>query len=179
MSDTSQQADRALVLLDRVVRPVALFAGGLTLTALMVLTVTGVTLRYVFNSPIFGGDDFAQIFLLSTIAFAVAHSGRTGGQVAVEILDIVTGPRLTRWTDIVIKIIGAVMMAILTWKLIESGFSAADYGETTNSLEIPFGPFFWVVAFGMALYGIVLIVEVVLQLGGHEVRHESETSIDL
>ena len=134
------------------------------------LIVTAVIFRYVFNSPIFGTDDFNQIFLMATVAFSVAYSGRKGGQVIVEILSLVTGPRFTRWTDIFVKLLGTLMMCILIWVLIESGINAAEYGETTRSLEITLQPFFWILAFGMALYAIVLLFELIALLRGYNLE---------
>ena len=148
-----------MTVIDRVVRAVALYAGGFSVIALTVLIVVAVVFRYGFNSPIFGAADFNQILLVLTVAFSVGYSGRVGGQVVVEILGIVTGPRLTRWTDIVIKAIGFAMVVILVWMLVESGVNAAKYGETTLSLEISLQPVFWVLAVGLALYGVVLFAE--------------------
>ena len=166
MSGAGAAADRALELVDRVVRPVALYAGGLAVVGLAVLTVVAVVFRYVFNSPIFGADDFNQILLVLTVAFAVGYSARSGGQVAVEILGVVSGPALTRWTDIAVKAAGAAMMAVLVWMLFESGVNAAKYGETTLSLEMTLQPLFWALAFGMGLYGIVLLAETVALIRG-------------
>jgi TRAP-type C4-dicarboxylate transport system permease small subunit len=176
--EKTREADPALALLDRFVGFIALFAGGAMVIGLAVLIVIAVIARYVFNSPIFGADDFNQILLVSTVAFAVAHSGRTGGQVVVEILSIVSGPNITRWTDILVKLLGALMMGILVWKLIESGITAAEYGETTSSLEITLQPFFWVLAFGMALYGIVLIAEMVALMRGRNLAPSTDPSND-
>lgn len=158
--------DRALDLVDRVVRTIALYAGGIAVTGLAALIVAAVVFRYVFNSPIFGADDFNQILLVFTVAFSVGYSGRTGGQVAVEILGVVSGPKLTRWTDIAVKTAGCAMTAVLVWMLVESGNNAARYGETTLSLEITLQPFFWTLAFGMALYGIVLFAETAALISG-------------
>jgi len=179
MSDKPSGADPALKQLDRLVGTVALFAGGAMVIGLAILIVTAVVFRYVFNSPIFGVDDFNQILLVCTVAFAVAYSGRTGGQVVVEILSIVSGPTLTRWTDIFVKLIGAVMMGILVWKLYESGLTAATYGETTSSLEITLQPFFWILALGMALYGLVLIFEMVALIRGRSISGSTGPSKDL
>ena len=176
MSENTNGADPALVILDRLVRSIALFAGGAMVIGLAVLIVTAVVFRYAFNSPIFGADDFNQILLVSTVAFAVAHSGRTGGQVVVEILTIVSGPNITRWTDILVKLLGAVMMGILVWKLIDSGITAAEYGETTSSLEITLKPFFWVLAFGMALYGVVLVAEMTALIRGRSLTPSTNPS---
>jgi TRAP-type C4-dicarboxylate transport system permease small subunit len=169
MSDTKKKrTDSALVLIDRCIHPIALYAGGAALIGLSLITVIAVIFRYVFNSPIFGADDFNQIFLMTTVALSVAYSGRKGGQVVVEVLTFVSGSRFTRWTDIFAKLLGAAMMCILVWVLVESGIDAAEYGETTRSLEITLQPFFWILAFGMALYGIVLFFELLALLRGHD-----------
>jgi hypothetical protein len=54
--------------------------------------------------------------------------------------------------------------------LIESGINAAEYGETTRSLEITLQPFFWILAFGMALYAIVLLFELIALLRGYNLE---------
>ena len=161
-------ANRALAFVDRAVRLIALYAGGVAVAGLAALIVVAVVFRYVFNSPIFGADDFNQMLLVFTVAFSVGYSGRTGGQVAVEILGIVSGPTLTRWTDIVVKAAGCAMTAVLVWMLVESGNNAARYGETTLSLEITLQPFFWTLAFGMALYGLVLFAETAALISGRD-----------
>ncbi len=160
-----------LILVDKLVRPVALYAGGAALIGLSLITVIAVIFRYIFNSPIFGADDFNQMFLMATVAFGVAYSGRKGGQVVVEILTVVSGPTFIRRTDIFVKLLGFVMMCVLTWVLVESGINAAEYGETTRSLEITLKPFFWLLAFGMGLYGFVLLSEMVTLLRGREMDY--------
>ncbi|MBL6863197.1 MAG: TRAP transporter small permease [Rhodospirillales bacterium] len=170
MKDKKNRVDATLVFIDRCIHPITLYAGGIALIGLAVLIVTAVIFRYVFNSPIFGTDDFNQIFLMATVAFSVAYSGRKGGQVIVEILSLVTGPRFTRWTDIFVKLLGTLMMCILIWVLIGSGINAAEYGETTRSLEITLQPFFWILAFGMALYAIVLLFELIALLRGYNLE---------
>ena len=171
MKDNNNGRDAGLILVDKLVRPVALYAGGAALIGLSLITVTAVIFRYIFNSPIFGADDFNQMFLMATVAFGVAYSGRKGGQVVVEILTVVSGPTFTRRTDIFVKLLGFVMMCVLTWVLVESGINAAEYGETTRSLEITLKPFFWLLAFGMSLYGLVLLSEMVALLRGREMDY--------
>ncbi|MDP6840625.1 MAG: TRAP transporter small permease [Rhodospirillales bacterium] len=177
--ESEQGADRVLDLIDRVVRPLALYLGGTIIIVLCLLTVTAVGFRYVLNSPIFGVRDIAQLLLLTIVTFSVGQSGRTGSQVAVELLGTVTSPKFTRWTDAFVKILGAIMMGILTVQLVANGLSAAEYGEASNSLVIPFGPFFYLLAFGMALYGIVLLFEIYVHLRGGEVVHHVGTMDDL
>ena len=178
VTNNQPEADRTLDRIDRVVRPVALYFGGFVVIALTLLTVIQVGFRYVLNSPIDGADDLAQLLLVAVVAFSVAQSGRTGGQVAVEILGTIGGPKTIRWTDILVKSLGVVMLVVLALKLIDNGNHAADFGEATLTLLISFGPFFYLLAFGMALYALVLIVEIYVNLCGRSVPHQSETMND-
>ena len=175
MPNFKEGTDPILDIIDRVVRPISLYLGGAALLALGALTITAVGFRYALNSPIFGASDFKQLLLLAVVTFSVAYSGRTGGQVAVEILDSIGGPKITRWTDIIVKLISVVMLAILSWQLVINGIDASDYGEASGSLTIPFGPFFIALACGMALYGIVLIAEICSHIRGFKVSHRQDT----
>ena len=171
MSEKKNGADTGLRLVDAFVRPITLYAGGAVLIGLALVTVIAVIFRYVFNSPIFGADDFNQMLLMAAVAFGVAYSGRKGGQVVVEILSVISGQKTIRWTDIFARLLGVIMISILVWVLIESGINAAEYGETTRSLEITLQPFFWLLAFGIALYGIVLFIEMVTLLRGRNLDY--------
>ena len=174
MSEFRKGTDPIIDFVDRIVRPISLYLGGTALVALTSLTITAVAFRYALNSPIFGASDFKQLLLLAVVTFSVAHSGRSGGQVAVEILDSLGGPKVTRWSDIIVKFIGVIMLSILTWQLVVNGIHAADYGEASSSLTIPFGPFFIALACGMALYGLGLFAEIYSHIRGYRVRHQQE-----
>ena len=91
MSDKKKGMNSALVLIDRCIHPITLYLGGAALIGLSMITVIAVIFRYVFNAPIFGADDFNQIFLMTTVALSIAYSGRKGGQVVVEVLTFVSG----------------------------------------------------------------------------------------
>ena len=178
MAETKPPADLALDRIDRVVRPLALYLGGIVLVGLVGITVVDVGFRYILNSPILGAGDVAQLLLIIAVTFSIAQSGRTGGQIAVEILGEITSPKITRWTDILVRLMGVVMMAILSLQLFNNGMHAADYGEATSTLLISFGPFFQALAFGTALYGVVLLVEIYVLLRGRVVSHHVGTSGD-
>lgn len=179
MSNTQPGADRSLDRIDRLVRPIALYVGGTVVLALGLLTVLQVTFRYALNSPIQGADDMAQLLLVSLVALSVAHSGRTGGQVAVEILGQIGGPKVTRWTDILVKVGGVFMLVILALKLVDNGTTAVEFGATTSTLLVSFEPFYYLLGFGMALYALVLVVEIYVHIGGRPVIHRSESMDDL
>ena len=52
------------MLIDRVVRAVALYCGGAVLAVLMMVILIDVIGRYVFNSPLYGSLDLAVVLLV-------------------------------------------------------------------------------------------------------------------
>ena len=71
------------------------------------------------------------------------------------------------------------MIAVLVWMLVESGVNAAKYGETTLSLELTLQPLFWALAFGMALYGLVLMAEIVALIRARDPDEATGAATDL
>ena len=168
--------DRVLDFIDRTVRFVALWGGGVMVLCLMGLIVTEVMLRYAFNAPLFGARDFAKIMLLITFAFSIGYSARTGGQVAVELLGDFIGPRFNFWSEFFVKTIGAAMLVVLSWRLWVNGLQAAEFGEASEALLIPFKPFYFTLSFGMLLYALVLIAEIIARLRGREIKSRLESA---
>ena len=71
------------------------------------------------------------------------------------------------------------MIVVLVWMLVESGVNAAKYGETTLSLELTLQPLFWALAFGMALYGLVLMAEIAALIRARDPDEAAGAATDL
>ena len=173
-TEYARNVTHAIDLIDRVVRFVAFWIGGFFLLALTIITVVDVTLRSAFNSPIFGGQDIAQLFMIMVVCCSVAYSGRSGGQVAVELFDSFGSERGMRWIGITVKMISVAMLGVLSWHLVISGLDAHEFGEATLTLDISFGPFFIILAVGIALYLLVLVAEIYLLIQGRSIKYEGE-----
>ncbi|ETX00769.1 MAG: hypothetical protein ETSY2_38515 [Candidatus Entotheonella gemina] len=130
------RAGRSVRLVDRGVRFLA-FLGGLALVWLMGLTVVAVIMRYVFGAPILGAQDISEMSLVLVAFLGLAYSGWTGAHIAVDLIGGMLPPGLTRWTDTVVRLIGAGLMAVVTWQTVRQGLDAAAYGEATNLVENP------------------------------------------
>jgi TRAP-type C4-dicarboxylate transport system permease small subunit len=163
-------------LIDRAVRNVALWGGGAMLLGLMGLTVVDVTLRYLFNAPLYGAHDVGKLMLLTMIALSVAYSARTGGQVVIAFFSHWMGPRLAVFSEAGARIAAIAMLLILSWRLWLSSDSAAAFGEASLALGIPFGPFYILLAVGMLLYAVVLAAELFLIFRGRagDLGHHTE-----
>ncbi|MHA1567730.1 MAG: TRAP transporter small permease [Alphaproteobacteria bacterium] len=161
----TETPDRLIAVVDHVVRLIA-YGGGVVLLALMLLTVSDVGLRYFFNAPIFGAQDLSVLFLLIVASLAIPYGGRAGSHVAVDLLGFVAGPKITRWTDLAVRMAGAAMLAVVAWRSTLDGLNAALYGQTSDLLQWPFLPYYMINAFGMMLYSLVLLAEFWLMARG-------------
>ncbi len=160
--------------IDRVVRAIALWFGAIFLLALTLVTVLDVTLRTVFNSPIHGGRDIAQFFLIIIVSASIAYSGRSGGQVVVELFENIASPKVMRWVDVIVKFIGFLMLMILAWHLSISGLDALEFGEASGTLQVSYGPFMHTAAFGILLYAVVLLVEMIQLIRGRSIEYKGD-----
>ena len=163
MSEQSNRPFESVV--RKSVRHLAILA-GVTLLFLMFLTVYAVIMRYVFNAPILWALDVARVGLVVLVFFGLAYCGLTGGHIAVDFLGIFAPPRIVQLSDVVIRSICFVLIALMAWQAMQQGLDAIEMGEGTNELEIPLFPFFAVVAFGSVAYCIVLIIQVARAVRG-------------
>ena len=160
MSDPQQLPDRALTIVDRAVGWLARI-GSVTMVALVVMTGIGVFFRYIVNDPINGLGDILSLTLSVTVACSLAYGGRVGAHVAVDVLSMVGGRKVTRWTDLVVRILGIFIVVVAVYALIKNGLCGLLCGFLTSSLAIPHEPFYYFLAFGLSAYGVVLVMELI------------------
>lgn len=172
MSEQSNRQFESVV--RKSVRHLAILA-GVTLLFLMFLTVYAVIMRYVFNAPILWALDVARVGLVVLVFFGLAYCGLTGGHIAVDFLGIFAPPRIVQISDVVIRSICFVLIALMAWQAMQQGLDAIEMGEGTNELEIPLFPFFAVVAFGSVAYCIVLIIQVARAVRGDALDDHGES----
>ena len=148
----------ALKWLDRIAAILA-FLGGATVILLVAVTVVSVFWRYILSDPIFGVTDVSRMVLAVIIAGALPYGARMGAFVHVDILSAVGGRRITRFTDVFVRISGIIIIGLAAYSLREEARCGFDCGEFTDNLEIVHTPFYLLLAFSMATYTAVLVCE--------------------
>lgn len=176
MASPSAPTSRA----DRVFGHVAgLFAvvGGLALFLLMLVTAVSVFWRYALRDPIFGIEDLSTTSLAIVVAAGVGYGAVHSAHIRVHIIDRVFARKTTRITDAIARIAGVVICAYATWGLVKKGSCGLPCGAITQNLNIPHGPFYYALAAAMALYGAVLLSQLVVGLAhwsGEDPNEEKE-----
>lgn len=145
----------------RVIRPISTVSnaiGMVTLAAMMLLTTADVTLRKILNAPIVGSYELIQFMMGITVAFGLAYCGIEKGHITVDIIENRLSKRVHGILGMITGFLGLVIAGLITWqnciyigKLYESQL-------LSQVLLLPIYPFVVLVAFGIALYTVVLII---------------------
>ncbi len=148
-------------LFSRFLRTLAM-ASGILLLVLMIYTDVDVLLRYVFNSPFSGSVEFTE-YLMATIVFlAIAYCGWTGGHIAVDLFDRWLNRPGLRLLPAILSFVGAALFVVIAWQATLETVATLD--QVSNMLKWPHYPFRFTVAFGSAMFALVLLVQGVQSL---------------
>ncbi|MGR3344264.1 MAG: TRAP transporter small permease [Paracoccaceae bacterium] len=138
--------------------------GGISVLALMAITMVGVFWRYVLNDPIFGIEDVSTMALTIVVAASVAYGAHHQSHVAVNIITMVAGRRVTRATDVLARALGATMLGIASYALFIKGGCGLPCGAITNNISIVHTPFYYVLSVAVASYGLLMLVHLLIGL---------------
>ena len=153
--------------LDRWVERLTFLVGGIGLAVMVLLTSWNViAMRKVLNDPIVGAEDILILNLVILVAVAIPYGGRSGAHIEIEIFETWMSKAVARWSLVAMKLLAIPLVAILAWRLFESGASAREFGEATQQLLISYGPFYFAMGAMIALYVALLIADLILLLAG-------------
>lgn len=161
MEDSEPSLPVIIGLLDWVLTWISLILGGAALAFMTVYCAwNAAIMRKTFNSPIIGAEDILIVALVVIVALSIPLGARTGAHIEIDFLESRMSAAFAEWSMIVVKCAGFVLLTIMSWRLWHAGAAAARFGETTQLLLIPFGPFYYLLAVSIGIYAFVLILDV-------------------
>ena len=137
-------------------------AAAALLFGLMMLTTADVIGRYVFNWPLRGAFEITELSLLALIFAGLPLASRTDEHVTLDFIDMLLGTGGRRLLRRLIDLVCGVIILGLAWRVWIKAGKIAGYGDTTEVLRIPVGPFVYFMAAMVAITGVVHLVKVVL-----------------
>lgn len=153
--------------LDAVLTWVALIGGGLTLAFMTLFSVWNVLImRKAMNSPIVGAEDLLILSLVVIVALAVPYGARSGAHIEIEVLESSMSQGFARWSMVCVKLLGLALLIVMAQQLWLAGDGAERFGETTQQLLISYQPFYYMLAASVALYAVVLVLDIVRLVRG-------------
>ncbi len=141
-----------------------LLGSGLCLMLVMGLTVVEVIGRYIFNAPIFGRQDLAQILLALSIFFAFPVVTLRREQIDVDLLDHLFPRRAAFWRDRCIDALTSLCLLTMAVWLFARADKALERGVTSELLFIPKYPLIYFIAFVVGITGVLLAVSAMLKI---------------
>ena len=151
----------ALHWLDVFLTRISLVLGGAALVFMTGFSVWNVLImRKALNSPILGAEDLLILSLVVIVALSIPLGARTGAHIEIEILESRMSAGFAKCSMIFVKLLGAALLVVMSWRLWQAGTSAVRFGETTQQLLISFEPFYYLLAVSLAIYALVLALDI-------------------
>jgi len=134
-------------------------ASGLLL-CLMCVTFVDVVARYLFNRPIRGAFELTELLLLVLIFAGLPLVSHADEHVTMDFIDrILPGRMRDAWVRLMHAACAAIMF-FLTWQIWIKAGRISGYGDTTDVLRIPVGPFVYFMAGMIFLTALVHVFKV-------------------
>ena len=153
----SQQGSEAGIWLDRALG----LAAALLLFCLMALTTADVIGRYILNAPVRGAFEITELLLLALIFAGLPLASRADEHVTLDFIDMILGERSRLFLRRLVDFTCGIIVLALAWRVWVKAGKIAGYGDTTEVLRIPVGPFVYFMAVMVAITGIVHLVRVI------------------
>ena len=137
---------------------------GIALVLMMGLVFVNVVLRAVWK-PILGTYEFTGFLASITITFALAHCASKKGHIAIAIFADRLPPRVQAIFDSLIAILGTTLYAVISWQCVRYAINLYQIGEVSPATATPFYPFIIAVAFGLLMFALILLNDVIKSIG--------------
>ena len=139
---------------------VQLLLAAVALIVLMLITVTDVFLRYLFNNPVRGSYDMVECMLLVFVFNGMAAGFFQRRNIVIDLIDSAVGRVGTALLVRVADILSVVILGLLFWAMTGPARQAFEYGDRKLELNLP-TYILWIVALA-ALAGTIFCALVVL-----------------
>ncbi|MFT4620535.1 MAG: TRAP-type C4-dicarboxylate transport system permease small subunit [Sulfitobacter sp.] len=138
--------------------------GGIALFTLAGITIVSVFFRYVLRDPIFGIEDMSTMTMTIVVAASVVWAAANQGHVAVNVLPMAFGRNVSRWTDLVGRLITFGILSVATYGLSVKGSCGLPCGAITSNLSIPHPPFYFVLSAAMGFAALWVLMQILIGL---------------
>lgn len=133
---------------------------GMAITFIMLLTVFDVILRY-FRKPIVGTYELVAFSGAVVIGFAIPLTSWMRGHIYVDFFTARLPQTLRSIVNMATRSLGIALFLLIGWNLIKVGMDLQQSGEVSLTLQLPFYPVAYGVAFSCFVQCLVLLTDMV------------------
>ena len=127
------------------------------LVFMMMLTVTDVFLRYVFNRPIAATMDYTEYMMLVVVLFALSWCALQGSHVKVDLIVSRFSFKAQGIFNVLNYLLVIAVSALLSVQAFRGSFLVRRVGDASEVTGIPDYPFYFIVTAGFILMCLVAI----------------------
>src|SRR5665213_1863664 len=127
------------------------YGSALFLVAMMLVTVTDVVLRAIFNLPVTGTYDLVQLFLVGTVFLSIPDVFLHDKNIAIDFVDHMFGRRAISTLKLISNILALGFLMVLLWRMLPPALDSANYHEVSPDLSIPMVVHWLLMIIGIAM----------------------------
>jgi len=142
----------------------AQWLSGGALVAIVFLVTADVIMRAVFNQPITGSYELSQLMMVFVAVFAFAYTQVFRRHISIPVLAERFPKRVQAVLESINWLVGSVLFGLVAWQSAIHGITLIEAGLLTLALEIPVGPFYFVIVAGCTLFSLVLLANFIESL---------------
>ncbi|MEO8202814.1 MAG: TRAP transporter small permease [Betaproteobacteria bacterium] len=111
--------------------------GGFALIAAMLVTVSSVVMNDAFGKPILGDTEIVELLMGMAVASFMPWCQVRGANVIVDFFTMKAPQRVKDALDALAYVVFALVVAVLTWKLIEGAATQYERERVSMFLKLP------------------------------------------
>jgi TRAP-type C4-dicarboxylate transport system permease small subunit len=135
--------------------------GAWTMIGLMMLTVVDVFMRKFFNAPILGSFEITEFLLVILVFLAIPWAALKKSNVKVDLIVVRFPQKVQAAFSSVTCFLSLIITALFGWYTIPQAFYMLRLEKVSEMLDIPFFPFYFMVAFGFFILVFVLLANLI------------------
>ena len=154
--------DRVGHFLEKSIYPVSRFlhhVGQWVVVLMVLVTVTDVGLRYIFNRPILGSYEITQFMMAILIFASVGYTMAVKEHISVDLVITKLPKRVRALLEAITCVLAFGLFAVAAWRTVVFAGTTWKRHDVSAELFIPVSPFVLFVALGLAVLSLVLLVQ--------------------
>jgi len=146
----------------------ATYVGRVVIIIMVLLVVTEVALRFLFNQPLLGVAEIISYSLVVLVFSALAWAEAEGSHISIPVLFDRLPPRFQSAASVFTNFLSFSILGLICWQSFVYARDQWLEGYFSAVLHIPNFPFIYVVGLGSGLYALVVLVNLINSLQKRE-----------
>ena len=147
-------------ILDRLIGLVS-FVSYAGFTSIMLLIVTDVFFRYVFNDPIMGSYEITERLVFCAVFASFSYAQRQKAHVRITMIILLFPSKLEFLCAAITELLSSAIALVIAYAAFVQGRTALNANYVSGVLAMPLYPFFWVECVTMIAFSATLLFDAV------------------